>query len=496
MAREIERVRADSGLEQKDPYRLSGIPDRAMSENLYRLPGEPARRMPDRSSNERVLRVVNTTEDDSGPQEDRPPTRRQLRVINTTEEDFEPEQERPGTRRGLRVVNNTQAGSEPEQARRSDGYCSINASEPPNESIALRYMDADALARLEGRDCFSSEPAFAEEELNWARFDFADHIVHVPPSTSKFSDDSDSATARPGGLFRSLSNNFKGSLRRPSTSRGRSISRPTEFRDLDPRSASSDVREPHPERKAIPIEVTQKRSIAALGNQQAAEDRYPFALRPKPSVSKRPPYPQRRLAPPPPPPMAQPRRIKIVGLSDRMTQFGDFIDNAYSDADDDNPPESLTHEEYTTEERTILDITPLSPLRPNHGRAKYGSAQTRDEIVRHQCATFRLPTPVKVTSQHDWRMSEEFPTVRDLFDEIDNHIADSSDIPHEEKPRVNQEAHRLKGILDREDQEMETVVDTFIRPGHTSWRVTERPDERTVRSEYQRLERKPVPEKR
>ncbi len=95
-------------------------------------------------------------------------------------------------------------------------------------------------------------------------------------------------------------------------------------------------------------------------------------------------------------------------------------------------------------------------------------------------------------------MSEEYPSVNDLFDPIDQ-IIDAYDIPEAEKKAANCEAHRLNSMLEHplstddsnnndEDGKPEVIIDTYDRGSHTSWIGTERPDAYTAHSHYRRFE--------
>ena len=79
------------------------------------------------------------------------------------------------------------------------------------------------------------------------------------------------------------------------------------------------------------------------------------------------------------------------------------------------------------------------------------------------------------------RIDVGYVTVDELFDPIDDLVADS-DIPAHIKPAVNLEAHRLNDRLDRpltdvvsrlgRDVESEIIIDTFDRGSHFSWVAT------------------------
>ena len=374
-------------------------------------------------------------------------------------------------------------------------------------------MDVDTLARLEGHECFSPRIPFEADCTH------LDGPRKVP--VSKFSPyDSDSPPRRTG-VFRSLSTRIKGAIRRHSTIAKMTVSRPTHFHDFDPRYANHDV--VHPDVKAVPIEQAQQRlrkypkptqpEISApydfkRGSGDAGyttypetwtkppenpvpelrhrrgqvvrlndrSNKYPHALAAKPSKLKK---GSQRKQVSPLTETEKPRRRKFVGDPDRDTVFGDFVHAQDLSSDEDVRVQKAPDDD----DFSILDIEPLRPHRKPLASKKVDTS--RYSWVPGKTPV--LPKPTEVTSQHDWRMSQEYPTVDDLFDEIDHQIADAN-IPEQEKPAMNREAHRPNRMVDEEDAEPEVIIDTFTHDSHSSWVATQRPDASTARSNYRRFQ--------
>ncbi|KAK3710680.1 hypothetical protein LTR37_010099 [Vermiconidia calcicola] len=404
-------------------------------------------------------------------------------------------------------------------SRRSDvEYADINAGAPPDDGI--RYMDADALSKLEGHDCFGVRDGYEGDREN------REQGQDVP--VSKFSPDNSSPETRSKGVFRSFSKRMKGSFRRPATSEKRLVSEPRNSQDPDPRHPDHTTL--HPDVKAVPLTEAQHKLLrsgqlkisaptnfkAGAGNlgsvykkatpiAKPAHDLAPgrrpskrvgHTAKPsqpakaKSSKSKKPPQ-KEGASPDPPPERARKVKVKVIGEADRMTLFGDFVAAAAADSTDTDSDKAATPGLPSDGDFSILDIKPLRPRRRP-------SATKKVDTSRYDWMPKNLPTPAKMTSQQDWRMDEQFPAVDDLFDQIDEQIAEA-DIPDYEKPAANSEAHRLNRVFDRpapgtrgvdeEDDEPEIAVDTFIHDKHSSWVVTERPNAQTVRSDYRRLQR-------
>ncbi|KAK3723250.1 hypothetical protein LTR37_001973 [Vermiconidia calcicola] len=400
-------------------------------------------------------------------------------------------------------------------SRRSDiSYATdVNAGAPPDDGI--RYMDADALSKLEGHDCFGVRDGYEDQREN------GEQTVPV----SKFSPDNSSPETQSKGVFRSFSKRVKGSFRRPATSEKGLVSGPSDSQNPDPRYRDHTAL--HSDVKAVPLTEAQHKLLRSgqlkisaptnfkpgagnLGSvykkaQPIAKPAYDLApgrrpskrvgniakpsqpAKAKSSKAKKPPQ-KEGASPDPPPERARKVKVKVIGEAERMTVFGDFVAAAQTDSDSDK---AVTPELPSDGDFSILDIKPLRPRRRP-------SAAKKVDTSRYDWMPSNLPTPAKMTSQQDWRMDEQFPAVDDLFDQIDEQIAEA-DIPDYEKPAANSEAHRLNRVFDRpppgtrgvdeEDDEPEIAVDTFIHDKHSSWVVTERPDAQTVRSDYRRLQR-------
>ena len=349
-------------------------------------------------------------------------------------------------------------------------------------SRPIPYCYPDHLARLEGKEYDPSHDALDQE------WEHVEAPADVP--VSKFSPYDSDSPPHHAGVFRSVSTKVKGSFRRRRLINKNKISAPlNDFRRESPGS----------ETRAIPIknpapELAERSGCP--GQSKEPSRHYPHALKTRPSRRK--PHAEQKPASPPARP-AEPRKVKVVGQANRMTEFGDMID-AW------NSPSGLS-EEFgvrelpSDEDYSILEIkapkpAPLYPARrPVPG--------TKVDTSKHSWmppTTPTLPKTSKVTSQHDWRMDEEYPSVDGLFDvytEIDRQIAEMG-IADDEKPAANREVRRLNRMLDRpvpgkmgldfEDDEPELIVDTFMHDRHSSWVATERPDASTATSTRQQFD--------
>lgn len=99
--------------------------------------------------------------------------------------------------------------------------------------------------------------------------------------------------------------------------------------------------------------------------------------------------------------------------------------------------------------------------------------------------------PHQRASQLRQIVDEESAAVDQLFDWIDNHVANDDSIPDYGKQWANGELHRMDELLDRERRPSDSsiVIDTFPHDAHTSWRATERTDDLTIHSDHRRFTR-------
>ena len=326
------------------------------------------------------------------------------------------------------------------------------------EARATAFLDDETLARLEGDELFPQED-------DW---DYVNDTEDAP--VSKFSLwDSDSPPKRTG-IFRSLSKKVKGSFRRPARPE---ISAP--LLDLK-HQPDNPAGMPTVMSYAVPLPKPASELAVRAGNVQEAIDmrrQNANIGECKPSKSKkRQDFEAPRTAPPRP---QKQHKVKVVGDPDRMTQLGDFMDIQTLDSSS----EELADDDDSYDlEREILKVRSLHPLRQPSKRvdtSKYSWMPPEPG---------NLSIPAQVTSQQDWHMSAECPTVDDLFDKTDRHIADM-DTSDRRRSVDSHNRHRSQRSVDRrtratsdsvanEDDEPEIMVDTYIQGDHTLWKATER----------------------
>jgi hypothetical protein len=199
----------------------------------------------------------------------------------------------------------------------------------------------------------------------------------------------------------------------------------------------------------------------------------------KRSKSKRQEQVAQLLAPTRPP---KPHKVKVVGDPDRVTQLGDFIDVQTLDS---STEDLIEDDDSFDRERKILSVRSLHPLRKPSKKVD----TSKYSWMPPEPAT--LPKPAKVTSQNDWHMSAEYPTVDDLFDKTDGHIsemgiseregtAEGEDKPQGQRPE-DQPEQAIPGAYDG-DEEPEIIIDTYMNDDHTLWKATERVGDNTARS--------------
>jgi hypothetical protein len=362
----------------------------------------------------------------------------------------------------------------------------VDASKPASPSKEqIKYVDLKSLARLEGRDLFD------DEDADWTNVDQPDPEATV--AQSSFSDDSSDKAV---GVLRSMSAKVKNVFKRPSIDKRRAgsvsvLSRRTSTyphpqnlhpeierkpakkahrRDADalkqdgisaPLAGMKHYPPEHSRVQADPIitgatELRGRNLFNPPDDPSAKGYKYPHALRPRPSKNKK------KVSPPVK--VEYPRQVKIVGHPDRCTQFEDFIDIDYIDLEN----------HFEDESYGILKIEPPPPLRIT----KVSSSLDKPSHSRMVPDSPTLPHPAKVTSLGDWEMDEDYPTRKeDVIKEIDRQIEEL-----DRSPVGTQET-------DEDDEEPRLVADTFIRDGHTSWRMTERPNGQTARSEAGKVSR-------
>ena len=335
------------------------------------------------------------------------------------------------------------------------------------EDRATPYLDEDSVARLDGIELFPPD----DDDWEYCNGE------NIP--VSRFSPWDSEASPKKKGIFRSLSQKVKGSLRRSAAPARPEISAPLLDLRHEPEGPSG---LPNVMEYALSIEhpapelANRAGSVAeAIGIRRQTTNK----LATKPPQSNHQLHREQSVPPSRP---TRPRRVKVVGEEDRMTELGDFIDAGLEDS---SSGELIEDDDSYDEERRILKIRSLHPLRKPSKKvdtSKYNWMPPVPPI---------LPTPAKVTSAHDWRMSDEYPSVDSLFDAIEQQIADIGGAKNE-TPAGRRGANHLRptvdhplpgtGRVDDEDEEQEVMVDTFIHGDHTLWVASERCNEITVRS--------------
>ena len=395
----------------------------------------------------------------------------------------------------------------------------VRVSHVAQLSSPIRNSDRDTLLGLEGQELFAVENNY---EAEW---EHVDDTKSVP--ASKFSPYESDSSPRQAGVFRSVSKRLKSALRRRRTVKKNTVSGPSNFQDLDPRYPNGEdvhpeikavliceaqkrlYRQAHPEisaafnlkrgpgdtgyiacpeTRATPIENPASELLHAPGHPELSKQAagcYPNALQPKLSKRKKPQ--QQRLAVLPPLPQ-QPRKIRVVGAVDRLTQFGDFIDAAMSSSGSEE--DDKVGEQPSDGDHSILEIKPLHPkLKP---LASKKVDTSRYSWVPPEGTTSPM-SPAKLIPQHGWRMSEEseYPTVDELFAQLDYQVA-TMGIPEVERPSASREVHQQHNwpnlrpsrpmVVDDEDSDPEIIVDTFVHENHSSWIATAQPKSKAAHS--------------
>ena len=327
------------------------------------------------------------------------------------------------------------------------------------EARTIPYLDEATLARLDGVELFPPD------DDEWEHVNDRENIL-----VSRFSPWDSEASSSKKGIFRSLSKRVKGSLRRSVAPARPDISAPLLDLRHEPEGPAG---LPNAMEYAIPIENPAPELANRAGNIAEAigiRRQNTIKLATRPSKPDRQPYGEKAMPPTRP---ARPRKVKVVGEEDRMTEMGDFIDAGLADSSSE---ELVEVEDSYDQEHTILKIRSLHPLRKPRKKvdtSKYDWMPPVPPI---------LPMPPKVTSQHDWHMSQQYPTIDSLFDEVDKQIADIASIRHERAAASREVDRSPSGTvrIDDNDSDNEIMVDTYVHDDHTLWVASERPNADTA----------------
>jgi hypothetical protein len=374
----------------------------------------------------------------------------------------------PGVPDGTERDEQRRAQDDFEIVYRSDALHPIEeeATAQPNQEVeAIPYLDKASLARLEGIELFPSDD----------EWEYVNGEENFP--VSRFSPWDSEASSPKKGIFRSISKRIKGSFRRSAAPARSDISAPLLDLRHEPEGPAGF---PNVMEYAVPIEhpapeLANRASNVAEAIKLRRQNTNKLETKPIESNSQ----PSREQAEPPKRP-PRPHILKVVGEEDRMTELGDFIDAGLADSSSGG---LVDDDDSYDQERRILKIRSLHPLRNPTKRVDTSKYDWMPPVPP------TLPMLPKVTSAHDWRMSDEYPTVNSLFDEINQQIADIGVQDHELSAanhgddRLQRTVDRIpSGTVDDEDTESEVMVKTYIQGDRTLWVATERPNERTAHS--------------
>jgi len=243
---------------------------------------------------------------------------------------------------------------------------------------------------------------------------------------------------------------------------------------------------------------------------------------------------------PPPPSMNvpdQPRKVKVLGDSDRDTLFGDFIDYADSDSDKSvrvtAPAQPVNLPSYQAMQPPPVPITatkarfeaavhghkrkPVLQREPNVNKdlpappasyqvdpadryARPESAQGLGiDVPAHQSSEDTYSDEDAIIAGYKYGQMPEY--AEDVFDDPDGIISQvdrMNNLSLQDKEYAVTEAQRLRKMFDQpppgatgvDYQAMEppTIVDMNMHPGHTSWRVTDFPKPNIIQSYYKQVQ--------